>query len=381
MSSPCRTSCAASPKAEEKSLLFRYEPSDTLPRAVQVDEKRLRQVLLNLLGNAVKFTDRGEVRLQVQKVGGSDTQVRLRFEVQDSGVGIAEDHFTSIFMPFEQAGDATRRLGGTGLGLAISRHLVRLMGGDIQLESKLGGGSRFWFEIELPTLEAGVLALPQRKLPSAYAGPRRRVLVVDDVVGNRAMLNDLLAPLGFDIDEAGNGQQALERLHEHSPDLVLMDMVMPVMDGLEAIRRIRRMPQCVELAIIAVSANASNSDRSQCLAAGASAFLSKPIDRESLFDLIATRLGLEWQYGTPPAPPVPEPHAADAEPLFAPPLEELQVLHTLALTGNMRSLRERAAHLATLDTRYRPFGDKLSALAAAYQSKAILALVKQHLDD
>jgi len=226
-----------------------------------------------------------------------------------------------------------------------------------------------------------VLALPQRKLPSGYAGERRRVLVVDDVVGNRAMLHDLLAPLGFDIDEASNGQQALERLHEHCPDLVLMDMVMPVMDGLEAIRRIRRMPHCVEMAIIAVSANASNADRTQCLAAGASAFLPKPIDRENLFDLIATRLGLEWQYGTPPPPPATEPLAEQAEPLLVPPVEELQVLHKLALTGNMRSLRERAAHLSTLDTRYRPFGDKLSALAAAYQSKAILELVKQHLED
>jgi CheY-like chemotaxis protein len=176
--------------------------------------------------------------------------------------------------------------------------LVRLMGGDIELESQLGIGSRFWFEIELPTLEAGVPALPESRLPTGYVGEPRTVLVVDDVLGNRAMLADLLTPLGFQVEEAANGQQALERLSKDCPDLVLMDMVMPVMDGLEAIRRIRRMPHCTGMSIIAVSANASNADRSQCLAAGANAFLSKPIDRESLLDLIAVRLALEWQFSS-----------------------------------------------------------------------------------
>jgi signal transduction histidine kinase/CheY-like chemotaxis protein len=367
-------------KAEEKSLLFSYETSDDLPRAIQADEKRLRQVLLNLLGNAVKFTDRGQVRLMVRRIGGSAVRARLRFEVQDSGVGIAEDQLKNLFMPFEQVGDTNRRLGGTGLGLAISRHLVRLMGGDIHVESRLGAGSLFWLEIELPTLEAGVLALPEETPPRGYAGVRRRVLIVDDVVGNRAMLADLLGPLGFEVDEAANGQQAIERLHERSPDLVLMDMVMPVMDGLEAIRRIRRLPGRAGLPIIAVSANASNNDRSQCLAAGATAFLPKPIAREDLLDLIAARLGLEWEYIERPEA-LPELDGDAVTTLVAPSSDELRVLHRLALTGNMRTLRERAARLATLDPRLQPFGDRLSALASAYQSKAILALVKQHLDE
>ena len=365
-------------KAEEKSLLFSFDAAPDLPHVVQADEKRLRQVLLNLLGNAVKFTDRGQVSLAVRRTGGSTTRVRLRFEVRDSGVGIAPAQQHGIFVPFEQAGEAHRRLGGTGLGLAISRHLVRLMGGEIHVESQLGVGSLFWLEVELPTLEAGVLALPETKLPHGYAGTRRRVLIVDDVVGNRAMLADLLGPLGFEIDEACNGQQAIERLREQAPDLVLMDMVMPVMDGLEATRRIRRMPGHTELPVIAVSANASSTDRSQCLAAGASDFLPKPIDRAALLDLIAARLRLEWEFAAhPDSLAAPLDDAADT--LVAPPTEELKLLHRLAMTGNMRTLRERAAHLATLDPRFRPFSDRLGALASAYQSKAILALVKQHL--
>ena len=233
-------------KAEEKSLLFSFEASPELPRAIQVDEKRLRQVLLNLLGNAVKFTDRGRVSMSVRRMPASDANVRLRFEVRDTGVGIAADQLDSIFQPFEQGGDVHRRLGGSGLGLAISRQWVRLMGSDIHVESTPGVGSLFWFELIAPSLDAAVEALPAAPRISGYAGPRRKILVVDDVVGNRAMLVDMLTPLGFDVQQAGNGAEALQRLHESSADLVLLDTVMAVMDGLETAAGDRGVGQRVE---------------------------------------------------------------------------------------------------------------------------------------
>ncbi|HEX6707983.1 MAG TPA: ATP-binding protein [Albitalea sp.] len=363
-------------KAEEKNLSFVFEAIGELPHAMAVDEKRLRQVLLNLLGNAVKFTDRGMVRLAVQRLPDDDGQIRLRFEVHDTGIGIAAPELQTIFEPFEQVGDAHRRSGGTGLGLAISRQLVRLMGSDIDVESQPGEGSVFRFELRSASVDVSDVALvPAGRVVTGYAGARRRLLIADDVAGNRAMLVDLLRPLGFETSEAGDGQQTLECLHDVRPDLILIDMVMPVMDGLEAIRRLREDPLWKHLPVIAVSANASEADRTRCLAAGASDFLSKPIDREALLAMIGAQLGLEW-VGPAPAEPAAEPPAE----LVAPAAAELEALHRLALTGNMRGIRERAAEVAAADPACRPFCDKLQQLASAYQSKAILGLLKAGLE-
>ena len=292
-------------KAEEKGLAFNVLAGPELPAAVEADEKRLRQVLINLLGNAVKFTDRGHVTLAVNAEDDAPAgRVRLRFEVVDSGVGIEPEALQRLFQPFEQAGAAHRRAAGTGLGLAISRQLVRLMGGDIQVDSEPGEGSRFWFVLDF----AGSDAVPaaERLAPVArrYVGRVRRVLVVDDVAANRAMLCDLLQRLGFEIDEAADGAQALERVRGQAPDLVLMDMRMPVMDGLEATARLRADAATKGLPIIAVSANASQEDRQRCLAQGANAFIAKPVDSEELAALLTDHLGLRWIDDTPGDPGV-----------------------------------------------------------------------------
>jgi signal transduction histidine kinase/ActR/RegA family two-component response regulator len=281
-------------KADEKRLGFTLDASPELPQAVQADEKRLRQILLNLLGNAVKFTDAGQVGLAATVTSSQDGRAVLRFEVHDTGVGISADQVEHIFQPFEQGGDVHRRFGGTGLGLAISRQLVRLMGGDIHVESRTGNGSVFWFEVSLPVCGDAVGGRTETPAPRGYEGPRRRVLVVDDVAGNRAMLADLLATLGFEVHQAGDGQQALARLQEQPADLVMMDIAMPVMDGLEATRRIRAEHAWQALPVIAVSANASGGDRERCLAAGADAFVSKPVDRDRLLALLAEHLKLRW---------------------------------------------------------------------------------------
>jgi len=364
-------------KAEEKNLLFSCETAPDLPRIVQVDQKRLRQVLLNLLGNAVKYTDRGRVLLRVSKVGGDPSQVRLRFDVQDTGIGISRDDVERIFEPFEQVGDLAHQVGGTGLGLTISRQLVRLMGGEIGVGSQPGAGSLFWFELALPLLEFGVAALPAKGVVTGYDAPVRRVLIVDDVASNRQMLDDLLGALGFEVCQAGDGRQALDLLHEARVDLVLMDMVMPGMGGLEATRRIRENPAWRDLPIVAVSANVSDVDESECLAAGANVFLAKPIVTDQLLEAIGEQLGLRWISATTLA-------AAndDAEPaLVVPSPEELEILYHLAKTGNMRIIRERAAQLAALNPAYGALADKLDRLAQGFESKAILALVKQCMDD
>ncbi|MFO1339090.1 MAG: response regulator [Burkholderiaceae bacterium] len=291
-------------KAEEKGLAFTMQTEPGLPEAVVVDEKRLRQVLINLLGNAVKFTDRGHVTLSVRMRGHEGERVRLRFEVADSGVGIAPGALQRLFQPFEQAGEAHRRAAGTGLGLAISRQLVGLMGGDIHVDSRPGEGSLFWFELSLP-VATGTGAGEAATAPPAlgYEGPRRRVVVADDVGVNRQMLGELLRRLGFEVLEADDGLSALEQVRRHRPDLLLIDVRMPGMDGMEATARLRQDPGTRDLPVIAVSANASDEDRARCMAAGANAFLAKPVDREQLVALLGLHLGLHWVHQASLWPP------------------------------------------------------------------------------
>jgi len=282
------------PKAAAKDLEFTCHLAPDLPEIICADERRLRQVLLNLLANAVKFTDHGGVSLDVRCRPPSG----LTFEVRDTGIGIAPQDLESVFRPFEQVGDVRRRLGGTGLGLMISRQFVRLMGGDIEVETRLGQGSAFRFSIDV----ASTTTLQPRPLTpriTTYAGPRRKVLVVDDIAANRAVLRDMLEAVDFQVSEAANGKEALASAESQQLDLILMDVYMPEMDGLEAIRRLRSEPRLSRSPIIAVSASASKSDAATCLAAGANAFLPKPLVERDLLDAIGNLLQLEWVTGPP----------------------------------------------------------------------------------
>jgi signal transduction histidine kinase/ActR/RegA family two-component response regulator len=283
-------------RAEQKDLLFIYEAPSDLPVAIQADEQRLRQILLNLLGNAVKFTDQGEIKLGVRCLAAEDSLAVLRFDISDTGVGMSDDQLKSIFQPFEQVGDTQRSISGTGLGLSISRHLTQMMGGDINVHSELGKGSLFSFDLSFRIEPNAVEAQDIHKSVTAYEGPRRIVLIVDDVAANRSLLSDFLENLGFEIRVAENGQTALARVQITMPDIILMDIRMPVMGGLEAIRRLRGMPNVKNIPIIAISASATREDEGYSLAAGANDFLSKPIDEGRLLEAMGTHLNLVWVY-------------------------------------------------------------------------------------
>ena len=359
-------------KADQKGLVFISDIDPDLPAVIQGDEKRLCQILLNLLSNSVKFTDRGQVTLRVR----FSPPARLRFEVQDSGIGIGEDQLGTIFEPFEQVGDMRRRLGGTGLGLAISRQFVRLMGSEIRVESSVGQGSTFWFELDVQVLVEGMAAPAPKLIVTGYQGQRRKVLVVDDVAENRAVLIGMLGPLGFATAEAVNGREGVEQAEAVRPDLILMDLVMPEMDGLEAMRRLRQLPDFKEIPVIAISASASRDDEASSLAAGANTFLPKPINLSRLLAQIGALLKLEWIDVLQAAPLAPE--WTQEGRLAVPPAQEMEILHYLARLGNMQEILRRAEHLTGLDERYRPFADQLSLLAKGYRSKAILSLVEQY---
>lgn len=278
------------PRAEAKGLRFTVERADSVPSTILTDGTRVRQVLLNLVSNAIKFTEAGEVGVvvtPVQRAGGPG----LRFAVTDTGIGVAEEVRANLFQEFVQ-GDATitRRFGGTGLGLAISKRIVEAMGGSIGLESSLGAGSTFWFDIPLEA----VAGLPRKETCArADSGPRRlKVLVVEDNAVNRDVAKLLLGKMGHDVATADHGGLAVERLAKDAFDLVLMDMQMPEMDGLQATRLIRSRPGPNQaVLIIGLTANAFAADRQACLDAGMNHFLAKPVTRDKLEQGIAEVMG------------------------------------------------------------------------------------------
>ncbi len=361
-------------EAKRRELAFDHHVTGSLPPAVTADEKRLRQVLLNLLNNAVKFTRQGRVALRVTVLETAEAHVRLRFEVEDTGIGIRADQLERIFRPFEQASDVQRRFGGTGLGLAISRQLVMLMGSDIHVESDVGVGSRFWFDLNLPTSPDRV---SDKKSfiedITGYQGGRRKVLIVDDVQANRAPMVDYLGHLGFQMLEADSGDAGVHCVQTALPDLVLMDTVMPVMDGMEAIRRIRAIERFRDLPIIVVSANASVADREASLAAGANAFLPKPISFERLLPEMARLLRLTWTQRVSDESVAQVPIES---PMVPPPADQMEVLLRLARIGNMRSIQAQAEHLQSLDARHGPLAARLIELAQRFESAAIVELLK-----
>jgi signal transduction histidine kinase/DNA-binding NarL/FixJ family response regulator len=369
-------------KAEEKSLQFSLEAAPGLPPAVRVDEKRLRQILLNLLGNAIKFTDAGRVILRVcerpsrgQPARPSETpHARLRFEVEDTGIGMSPEQQSRLFHPFAQFGESKRREGGTGLGLAITNVLVQLMGGKIELSSQPGKGSHFSFELDLPRAEASVAVKP-RRVATSYTSPRKKILVVDDLAESRSMLVEALARMGFIMFDAVNGRDAIERVQLVAPDLVLMDLMMPVMDGAEATRRIRQLPGFERLPIIMVSASPGPEEHSKSSTAGASAFLPKPIDHDVLLQTIGEQLSLQWSYRDEGEVPAASEPARDS--WLLPPAEEIERLYQAALVGSMREIQQLADHLGQLDPRYVVFATRLSELAKAYQSRALVQLLER----
>jgi CheY-like chemotaxis protein len=346
---------------------------------VTIDETLLREVLLNLLGTADKFTDRGTVSLRVLRAPsatGDEATVRLRFEVADTGIGMSAQQVGRLFQPFEQVADMPRCAGGTGLGLAISQQLVRLMGGDIDVASEPDKGSLFWFEVAAPVVAASPANVAPQRTIVGYEGERKRVLIVDDVPQNRAMLVDLLQSVGFIVAAAENGLECLVLLDSFKPDLIVMDVMMPVIDGNETTRRIRQMPAWSRVPIIAVTAGANPEDEARCREAGADAFLAKPVEHDVLLGAIGTQLALTWITGRP-APDALAPHDEEVA-LSVPPADEIEVLWQLVRMGTMRKIREQAAHLRALAPAYAPFADHLDALARGYHSKDLAAFVARY---
>jgi len=354
------------PQAAAKRLHFALQTVGRVPEYIRADAKRLRQILINLLGNAVRFTDHGSVTLRLDL-----SREVARLQVIDTGIGIAAQDLERIFLPFER-GSAGRRSGepGTGLGLTITHLLTQLMGGELTVESTPGQGSTFTVrlylsEIAPPPARPGPGALAAHRPATGYIGPRRRLLVVDDHPTQRQMLAGMLLPLGFQIREAASGSECLESVLDQRPDAVLLDITMDDMDGWETARRIRAQG-ITDLPIVMVSANAFENRADKLAEAGAQAFVDKPVIESELLSALQRLLQLEWVADLPRAgwaPPAP--------PAAGPPLpdEYRATLTRLARLGHAAGLQQALQRLADEHP------------AAAAQAAALRVLVERYAFD
>ncbi|HEY9296781.1 MAG TPA: ATP-binding protein [Phormidium sp.] len=387
-------------RAEQKAIAFVYQPSSELPAGIHADEKRLRQVLINLLSNAIKFTESGGVTFKIEpleKGTGENLQSnepkpaspihKIRFLIEDTGVGMTPEQLEKIFLPFEQVGDSKRHAEGTGLGLTISQKIVEMMGSTIQVKSQPGSGSVFWLDLDLLEAADWANTATIAKLGKlvGYQGRKQKVLVVDDKWENLSVIVNLLSPLGFEVTEAKNGQEGLEKVEEFKFDMIITDLVMPVLDGFEMMRRIRNLPHYKEVAIIASSASVFATDKHKSLEGGANDFLGKPVQAEELFDILQKYLEIEWIYEEEKQEEIStisldsaRPSLSESTSLIAPPPEEIEILFELAMRGNVKGIVERTEHLEKLDKQFVSFAIELRQLAQGYQVKKIKEFIKSH---
>ncbi|MCP4696255.1 MAG: response regulator [Gammaproteobacteria bacterium] len=384
-------------RARQKGIAFHYHALSHLPSGVRADDKRLRQILMNLLGNAVKFTVSGGVTLKIGYDNG-----KIRFQVEDTGIGIPKEDLEDIFLPFRQSGDILQKAEGTGLGLSITKTLVELMGGELHAESTQGKGSTFWAVLELPKIPDFKGADEMEKplvtgyeiLPASSDGKPYKILVVDDKEANRSVLLNLLVPLGFEVQEAQNGREGVEKARAWRPDIILMDLVMPVMDGFEATRTIKKIPELAaspeqgrrETVVIAVSASVFGEHQQESLNAGCKEFIVKPVHFEKLLACLEEHLPLTWTYAQAAPEKADASHEKDGERLQAamPPVEpsreQAAALFDLAMDGYMAEINAYAEQLEQTDPRLHSFVEKVRELAKEFDDEAICELVEQYME-
>jgi signal transduction histidine kinase/CheY-like chemotaxis protein len=346
-------------EAREKGLGFVFDMGRETPERVHADERRLRQILMNILSNAVRYTDRGEVRFTVRFRSDVAT-----FRVEDTGRGVAEADRERIFRPFERIVDPAAPVAGTGLGLTITLLLVEMQGGELTLDSEPGAGSRFQVRLMLPRLAADAVPTPSRRL-YGYRGPRRRILIVDDNAEHRALLEDALRPLGFLLTLAENAEAALDSLNAAPPDLVLLDVAMPGMSGWTLAAVLRR-ERGLSAPIVMVSADAARQSEEPGLVAWHDDFIAKPVNIEAMLSRIERHLKLVWLYEKPADPP--------RVPAGAPSVD-LDALAQLVAIGHVRGIADALAALDVGDPATAAFAAEARELLAALDLAGLGALI------
>ena len=358
-------------QARNKGIEFGYEVSGELPFVVRADKKRLSQILINILGNAVKFTEQGSVQFRVKYV-----REMALFEVEDTGPGISTEELGRVFEPFVRGNSVANASGGTGLGLTISKMLTDLMGGELLVKSTPGIGSLFQIRLFLPHVHNSLRAIDQPLvLRTGYLGERRRILIVDNEEVDREMLLNVLEPLGFEVQQAASGFECLELCPKFLPDMILMDLAMPVIDGWETVRRVRQLP-FPQPKIAIVSANAFDKGLENDCGVPAEDFILKPLNVAELIELIGRNLAVEWST---------QESALGAEQLFQsaqpdliyPAAEFIHTLNDLVAIGYVSGILKKLDEIEKLDPSFTPFVKRLRQMVGQFEFEAIASLLQQ----
>ena len=360
-------------QAQSKNLDFSFQPEGSLPLAVRADKRRLGQILINVLGNAVKFTEQGRVGFRVKYA-----REMAVFEIEDSGPGISNEEIEHIFEPFARGSTKT---GGTGLGLTISKMLTDLMGGEVTVKSTIGQGSVFQVRLFLPEvrefIQSGEEPLAQKRI--GYIGERRKILIVDNEKVDRELLVSILEPLGMQLKEAESGADCIEVLKSFEPHIILMDLAMPGIDGWETIRNIRTQ-HLSNTKIAIVSANAFDKGLDNDVGIASEDFILKPVQLEEFLDWLGQRLEIEWLYHVPPVSFATQ-NVPDKSKMVYPSSQILSELNELVSLGYIRGILKKIEEIEALDQRHSEFARVVREFVEKFQLNPLSVFVQQGLSD
>ncbi len=386
-------------RSQKKGLKFICDYTNSEPVIIEADELRLRQVILNLLSNSVKFTDTGYCTFIVKTENIDAYTIKLTVIIEDSGPGVVPQMQEKIFSPFQQSGDRLKYSEGSGLGLTISRKIIRLMGGDLQVTSPLnkhplngkGEGSRFFFSIDVPVLSVARIAGKKEPQVCGYISleqknqvkgnktekDKKKILIVDDKLSNRAVLHDILAPLGFITAEATDGCEVIPACEQQPPDAILMDLRMPEIDGYAATKLVKKHPHFSHVPVIAISATVASQDAvtKRCRKHGFSAYINKPYSTIELLDTLARELKIELQYECD----TPEDSLSKDLIMVSPSQEILEQIHALSMNGDIESIGKLAKKIVNMeDGKYKAFAQMLQLFAEDFQLSEIEKFVARY---
>ncbi|NJO90509.1 MAG: response regulator [Chloroflexia bacterium] len=354
-------------RAEEKDLVLTYLKVDDFPRFVKGDDVKVRQLLLNLLSNAVKYTKTGSVVLRVKY--DASKEYNFTFEVEDTGIGIEKEQIEQIFEPFTQIGDQWKYVEGTGLGLAITKKIIDLMAGKLEVESEPGKGSTFRMLLNMPESKEGISGKIEQINIIGYKGTRKKILVVDDNLTNLSFLVSALEPLGFEMAIAENGKVALEQARQKEPDLILMDLLMPVMNGVETIKEIRKLPNWGKTKIIGITASVIEHEQRIKFLKICNGNIDKPINLSELFVIVKDLLNLEWIMQEPIKVTSEEPQEDTLAVL--PDTEILEAIMEFAEIGDYTSIEQLLNKIA-VQKKYFTFNKKIGKFIEKYDSNGLI---------